>query len=177
MADGRTLRHRETVIRRRDPRVAGFYEQALDDVDRSLLTKTLAGVIGAMAGLDVRGRLRSSSRLSFSDLRALAAPSEEEDFDHPVVRLVDLMSEMRLDVEADVLVWDVPDADSVAIPIAACLDDQSLLVLGRLGDEAIGRFYPPITLFSSQLPSGTHLPVTGLTAMTFAEFVERASCR
>lgn len=184
MTEKRPERHRETYVHRQDARVAGFYEQSLDDVDRLDLARSLATVIGSLAGLDVRGLVNRPGRVSFATLRSIAGSDRLSDYDVRTIQLSELLCHVQVDADAELIVWDTPEQGRLALSVdATLLTDSAHLMLGgdssADGGDATGAvqsaslsrpWHEPIVLHSSQLPGARPVQVTRMHAMTVESF-------
>ena len=158
-----------------DPRVAGFYEQALGWNERIDLTRSLATVVGSLAGLETRGLLDRPGRVSFAELRSLAGSDRISDYDARTIPLASLLCHVRVAVTADVMVWDTLEHGPVRLGIDAALrDDSAQLVLGSdRAEGASGREHTswtaPIVLHSGEFSTAHSVSVTRLTVTTWSE--------
>ena len=102
----------------------------------------------------------------------MAGSDRLSDFDARSVSVADLLSEVRLDADADVIMWHGADGSHVATPITRLFDDVGAeLLLG--GRDLCTRpvWSAPVVLRSSSLPGSDEMCVVAMTAMTFAQFV------
>lgn len=151
-------------------RAAGYYEQCdhRGPVDGGQIPR----VETFGASIAVNGLVGRSALIGHHALRQLAGSDRLSDFDTRTVSIADLLSEIRLDCDADVVTWHGVDGARVPSSIARMLDDkESVLVLGGCDENAAPRWSAPVVLRSSSLPDPGQMEVVALTAMTFAEFI------
>lgn len=150
-------------------RAAGFYEQC--DL-RFPSDASLAACQGAQIGsLVASGMVGSQRRLGHHVLRSLAGSDRLSDFDARTVSIADLLSEVRLDADADLIMWHGVDGSRIATPVARLFDSDSELLLGGPDATAPPRWSEPVILRSSSLAHHGEMKVVALTAMTFSQFI------
>ncbi len=163
-------RHRRTRLGSGVGRVAGVYEQCdrRPPSESSLRLRPEAHA----GSLVVSGLFGLPCQFGHEMLRSLAGSDRLSDFDARTVLIADLLSAIRLDADADLIMWHGVDGVRIATPIARLFDDDgSVLLLGGPDQTGPPRWSDPVILRSSGLPSPGEMPVLALTAMTFAEFV------
>lgn len=102
----------------------------------------------------------------------MAGSDRLSDFDARTVPITDFLSEVRLDADAELIMWHGVDGERIVTPIARLFDDDgSVLVLGGPDQAAPPQWFEAVILCSSSLPRPGRLAVVALTAMTFAEFI------
>lgn len=163
-------RHRQTLVGRGVGRAAGFYEQCdhrdLDDGPMPLH----AAQSGSITAYGMVGR---SCRLGHHVLRSIAGSDHLSDFDARVVPIANLLSEIRLDARADLVMWHGLNGSRIATPVARLFDDAgAVLVLGGTDISAHPRWSEPVILRTPNLATSRgEMEVVALTAMTFDQFV------
>lgn len=111
-------------------------------------------------------------RLGHHVLRSIAGSDHLSDFDARVVSIANLLSEVRLDADADLIIWHGADGARIATPVARLFDDaETALVLGGPDLAARPQWSASVLLRSPSLAVNGQMEVVALTAMTFAEFV------
>lgn len=118
------------------------------------------------------GLVERPGRLLHHVLRSLAGSDRLSDFDARTVSICDVLSEVRLDAGAELIMWHGADGSRIATPIARLFDDvEAVLLLGGVDQTAPPKWSTPVVLRSSSLPSHGEMTVVAFAAMTFAQFI------
>lgn len=163
-------RHRRTRLGRGGGNAAGVYEQC---DHRTPTGRTEASAVDQHGGsLIAYGLLGRPGRLGRHVLRSFAGSDRLSDFDARTVAIADLLSFVRLDAEAEVIMWHCADGERIVTSIARLFDDVgSELVLGGVDLTARPVWSETVTLRSAAFSNNRDAQIVAFTAMTFSEFI------
>ncbi|MFK7917184.1 MAG: hypothetical protein AB8G14_03835 [Ilumatobacter sp.] len=130
----------------------------------------------ALAGnsmfLRADGQFDRRGMVGRTELRLLAGPCRRCGLDDRVIEMPDLLGALQVQVDAELIMWQGIDGRGVASPVERILRDATTrLLLGGPDLDTDPDWGAPVVLMAPEWLMAESMPLRGLTAMSFSEFV------
>jgi hypothetical protein len=155
-------------------RPAGYYEQCAEapEGERSM---DLAALLGSLVGIDVSGLVDRPGRIGFAELRSLAAGPRLSDIAKRDIPVVDLFTDVRVSIDAEVVMISTIDGETVGFRVEAMLRDHSMhFEIGHVLADGSVDWRAPLRLLGREVPGGS-LAIHALDFLTFEDFIGQGS--